>query len=230
MRSTVTAWLCLILGLLAADALQAQPDSLSTLRRARRDSLNQAFRPTMHAGVQAGPSWNELYFSPTVSQSLFQGFSIQAVVRYISDPHLGIQLEAGYERRGWTEELDTAVYTRQVDYVGLSALSHLSLGRGLFQPMLLLGPYVGYPLGEKEIVVEGELPGGRSYYGQPLPKKIQYGLQGGLGLGLDFGGFVIQLDGRYVLGFSNVFRPEDQVGTFSQSRAYNGRVALLLKL
>jgi hypothetical protein len=205
--------------LITTTSLQAQADSTR-------------FIPKTYVGVQYGMNWNEVMFSPSISQTLLAGNRLAAVFRYVGQKHLGVQLELAYDQRGWAEASDTLAtdYTRQLDYLDLVAYTHISIGNGKVRPVILLGSYLSYPLSQKETIPDGLNPNLTSYYGEPIPERIQYGLAAGLGFELLFGKFSIQLDGRYQAALSGIFPSTDARFIFSNSRGLSAQASVLFRI
>jgi len=191
-----------------------------------------AFRPVTYLGVQYGQSWNEVNFSPAIQQGFLVGQRLAAVLRYVGEPHLGVQLEVAYDQRGWAEVQDalSTRYTRQIDYLDLAIFSHLSVGKGVVRPFLLLGSYLSYPIGETETIPADWQPDRQAYYGTPLPQRLQYGLAAGLGLEVVLGPVSLQLDGRYRSALGGIFSTNNSSFTFSNGRGLSAQVSLLVRV
>lgn len=216
-------YMTIILALLIAhSSLLAQADST-------------AFRPQTMIGVQYGMSWNEVNFSPQISQTTLQANRFGALVRYTAEPHLGIQLEFAYDQRGWAETRDgvSSNYIRTIDYLEFAAFTHISIGRGAVRPVVLLGSYLSYPVAQAETIPSDptwtDFPLG--YYNVPLPERLQYGLAGGLGLELFFETFSFQLDARYRSALGGIFPTGNDFNlTFSNSQGLTAQASILVRL
>ncbi|MEL7162502.1 MAG: hypothetical protein AAFN92_17220, partial [Bacteroidota bacterium] len=91
-------------------------------------------------------------------------------------------------------------------------------------------PYVSFPLSESESLppeyvapVDPALP---LYYDFPFPFRINYGVQVGAGLNLELGPVTVQVEGRYLLGFSDLLRTGTTVAATSRRAGVGGRVGL----
>lgn len=194
-----------------------------------------AFQPQTHLGIQYGMSWNEVRFSsPQVAQDYLLGQRLAAVLRYTSEKHLGIQLELAYDQRGWKEKIDSLStnYTREISYLELAAFTHISIGKGAVRPLILLGSYLSYPLSETEFIPADWDASRSPYYGQPLPKRLQYGLAGGLGVEVVIGNISFQLDGRYRSALGGIFAAGDELVdfTFSNETGFTAQLTLSYRL
>ncbi|MEM1215076.1 MAG: outer membrane beta-barrel protein, partial [Bacteroidota bacterium] len=123
------------------------------------------------------------------------------------------------EQRGWRETVDgfSSTYLRELDYLDFAALTHISIGKKKIKPVIVLGPYLAYPLGQREEIPAG-WPTNRDYYGVPLPNRLQYGVGGGVGVEWRLGKWSVQVDGRYRSALGGVFATGDSQFTFSNLR------------
>ncbi len=215
-----------VLMIAVAVKLQAQADSTLI-------STGNSFEPSISLGVLYGMSWDGVNFSPVIAQDIYNGNRIAAVLRYLSDPHLGIQLELSYDQRGWVElaaDSNSANYVREASYLEFGAYSHITITKGAFKPMILMGPYFGFPLSDSETIPSDWDTSSRSYYTQALPSRLQYGLAGGIGFEWAFGKVSLQIDGRYRYSLGNIFPSGTDGLTFSQNRGYLANATLLFRI
>lgn len=213
---------CLLIGclaLLGSSVMSAQEDS--TL-----------FRPQTYFGVQYGMNWNTVMFSPQVDQATLIANRFGGVFRYVGQPHLGIQLELAYDQRGWAETIDSLStnYTRELNYLEFAAFTHISIGKGAVRPLVLLGSYLSYPISQQETIPADWDAERFSYYGEPVPERLQYGLAGGLGLEVYLGSVSIQLDGRYRSALGGIYASSDSRFIFSNSQGFTAQASLLFLL
>lgn len=218
-RVLVFTTLLMILSCCATVQLQAQADST-------------VFEPEIYIGVQYGMNWNEVRFSPRVDQVNLQRQRLGALLRYTGEKHLGIQLELAYDQRGWKESIDSlnTNYIREIDYLELAVFTHISIGSGTVRPLILLGSYLSYPIGQSESIPTDWDPNRITYYGQPLPERLQYGLAGGLGVEFVLGKTSIQIDGRYRSALGGVFAAGDSNFTFSNEVGFTAQLSLSYRL
>ncbi|MGH1435024.1 MAG: porin family protein [Lewinella sp.] len=214
--TTISLWVFLLLSI----TLVAQEDST-------------AFRPQTYLGVQYGMNWNTVMFSPQIDQATLVANRVGAVFRYVGQAHLGIQLEVAYDQRGWAETLEgiAADYTREIDYLEFAAFSHISIGNGTVRPLVLLGSYLSYPVGQTETIptsLDASLY--QDYYQELLPERIQYGLAGGLGLEVFLDRLTLQLDGRYRSSLGGIFSSSDNRFIFSNSQGFTAQASVLFRV
>ena len=201
---------------------------LSSSLSAQEDST--AFRPQTYVGVQYGMNWNTVMFSPQIDQGTLVANRVGAVFRYVGQAHLGVHLELAYDQRGWAEIRDgiNSNYTREIDYLEFAAFSHISIGNRKVRPLVLLGSYLSYPIGQTE-TIPAELAAAdyRSYYLELLPERLQYGLAGGIGAEIYLGKLTLQLDGRYRSALGGIFSSSDNRFIFSNSQGFTAQASLL---
>ncbi len=210
----------LLLFLALPQVLSAQTDSLDFRR--------------LQLGVVAGYAVHEVDFTPTADVQTLPGQSLGVALRYFDKQLVGFQAELAYETAGWQERYgETTVYERRHDYIDLQLLTQFSVGRGAVQPMLQVGPYLSVPVADQESLptdFDPEADPPNTYRGRELPFRLNYGLRAGLGLNIELGPVTVQLDGRYLQGFSNLLKPgQSQVAT-SIRRSYGGHVGLFYAL
>ncbi|MEO0731499.1 MAG: porin family protein [Bacteroidota bacterium] len=187
----------------------------------------------LQVGVGYGMMDYSVDFLPTADVEPLRGNNLGLQLRYFDNKLVGFQAALNYVQAGWRETIDTTFstfYERQTNYLEVQLLTQLSIGKGAVQPLLQAGPYVSFPLSEMETVppeyVAPENPPLPFYYDFPLPFRINYGLQIGAGLNLELGPLTVQIDGRYLIGFSDLIRTGTTVAATSRRAGVGGRVGL----
>lgn len=193
---------------------------------AQADSTN--FTPRFAVGLQYGNGFNDVRFAPTVNQEQQRGTRIALAFRYESERNLGVALELAYETRGWRETLDSfsSTYLREIDYIDFAAFTHITIGEKNIKPVIMLGPYLAFPLTQRESI-PSDWTSANSYYGEDLPNRLQYGLTGGLGVEWQLGKWSVQLDGRYRSALGGLFETGDNRFTFSNLKGLQAEATLL---
>ena len=178
---------------------------------------------------------HEVDFTPGVAVRTLGGNHYGFALRYFDKRLVGFQAEVSYVEAGWEETYgpDSTVYRRQTTYGEVQLMTQFSIGNGVVQPLLQLGPYLSIPLAENETLpADFPLPteSERTYRGRELPFRINYGLRAGLGLNLELGPLTLQLEGRYLQGFSNLIRPGESQAATSIRRGFGGQAGLFFAL
>lgn len=179
--------------------------------------------PEVYLGASFGMNGSMILFSPRVLQSYNTfGYNGGIAFRYITENHFGLQLEANYSQRGWTEE--GGGYSRQLNYVEVPFLTHYYLGdthRFIFN----LGPKIGYLLDEKVLKDDNLKPTAEQRI-IPAHNKFDYGIAAGFGYNLHTRkAGVLQWELRAYYGLASVF-PNSKVDFFSTSNFINASVNL----
>lgn len=203
-------------------------------------------------GANVGLNMNRIDFTPAIAQATQIGPTLGLTARYTSEVYFGmicaLQMELNYTRAGWREQVRnnqgtsiTDQYTRHMDYLQVSILAHLGFGREEKggKVFLLLGPQMGYKLGEKEIrsqqwtlrtradnsVIPDRSNDVYQQYGKATERPFDYGITAGLGLEWSnrLGHFLIDL--RYYYGLADIF---NNAKRDPFSRSANGMLGLKL--
>ncbi len=161
----------------------------------------------MYVGVHGGVIASMVSFTPTIEQSALNphlGANGGFIFRYAGHKVCGLQVELNYMRRGW-HEVETN-YTRNIDYIEVPFLMHLSVGKK-FRGFLNLGPQIGYAIHESETNRPVRFVTGQhiAQY-NPIDTPFDWGLAGGLGmLYRTKNAGVYQLEARFNFNFGDIF-------------------------
>lgn len=179
---------------------------------------------------------HDVDFTPSANTETVSGQRYNVALRYFDNKIVGFQAEVSLTNAGWQETIDTLFatnYERKIQFAEVLILTQLSIGNGAIQPMLQVGPYLSIPLSESEsIPTEFDVPdtNPRQYYGLELPSRLNYGGIVGAGLNLELGPLTIQLEGRYLIGFSDLFKTGDTVASTSRRLGLGGQVGVFWEL
>jgi len=178
--------------------------------------------PEIYIGATGGMNGSLVSFNPTVNQSMpLIGYNGGLSFRYITEKHFGLQIEANYSQRGWTES--NGLYSRRADYIELPLLTHIFWGnthRFIFN----LGPKVAYLLRETELINNVTEP--EEQHTKPIYHPFDYGIAAGVGYNLKTKKIgVLQLEARAYYGLSNIFA-DKKTDYFSLSNYMNVSVNL----
>lgn len=205
MKKTILIFTALFLSLVA----QAQDD----------------FESKTYLGVKMGGNISRMLSNPTIKQDLQNGLTGGIVFKHISQKSLGIQIELNYVQAGWSEQLETeSVYTRQLNYIQLPFMTHLSLGNRT-QFVLNLGPYISYLLSESEEINLAEGTIEKDYYGKEADGKGDFGLCFGIGMGQKTAIGLFQLEARISSSLTDIFTT-NPISGLSSSKSFTGEVCL----
>lgn len=162
------------------------------------------FEPSKkYIGATFGVGHSMVMFNPSVNQKIpFLGYNGGISFRYITEKHVGLQIELKYSERGWNDiEND---YIRKVSYVEIPFLTHIYIG-DTHRVIFNLGPKIGYKINDK--VLQNNNPNfDYANYVKDIKFPFDYGLAAGLGYNLhtrSLGVFELEARGNY--GLSDVF-------------------------
>lgn len=190
------------------------------------------FKTELYIGARGGMSYSKVRFYPSVTQSYQPGNMGGVVFRLISEPHIGFQVEVNYIQKGWKE--DSVGYSRQLNYINIPVMTHVSLGKKAVRFTLNLGPEVGYMISEKEKFtpeLASETSGYQEYYGKATDNQIDLLFTAGLGLEYHMkGGSAIVFEGRAYYSLPNLFNKDNYTYTISQSNGAMVSIAYLFEL
>ena len=204
------------------------------------------YRNNLAIGFNAGATFNNVVFSPSIKQGTHQGLVGGFTARYISEKYFamicGLQVECNFSQRGWKEKIEDGTgntYQRTLNYVEVPFLAHLAFGsdnRGA-RFFLNAGPQFSFFLSDKEEY--GGEPWNPSHrpnnvvyqYGKAVENEIEYGITGGLGLEVRTGIGNFLIEGRYYYGLSDIYG-NSKKDDFSRSglSVISGKVTYLFDL
>ena len=209
--------------LLPAILAGQSPDSTAVIKR-------------LQLGGGFGVMQHDVGFTPSANTNQLTGQRYSLNLRYFDNKLVGFQAEVSLTNAGWQETIDTLFssdYERKISYAEVLILTQLSIGNGIVQPMLQAGPYLSIPLSESEsIPTEFQVPNSNppEYYGLELPSRLNYGAIVGAGLNLELGPITVQVEGRYLIGFSDLFKTGTTVASSSRRNGLGGQVGVFWAL
>lgn len=178
-------------------------------------------RGDLALGINGGYALNRVSFNPTIKKTFKGGTTFGLTLRYTCEKYLAaicaLQAEVNYTNLGWKEDIDpeysTDTYYRDIYYLQIPVLARLGWGREVkgAQFFFLVGPQVGFYLGEKEHYSDPWAGTPRpnnvtQQYGKKVENIFEYGITAGAGLEISAkkaGHFLIE--GRYYYGLSDIF-------------------------
>ena len=172
----------------------------------------QAFKRELSAGASFGVNFASVSFSPRVPTKMSMGFNGGGTIRWITEPHLGLQAEVNFTQNGWAEKFETQPqyhYARTLNYIELPFLTHIYFGNRRVRFFVNLGPKVGYLLSES---TDSNLNGTNPNPNRPdeqhtlgVQKRFDWGLCGGPGLEIRTGIGSFLVEGRYYYALGDIF-------------------------
>ena len=183
------------------------------------------FVPEYGVGVRGGATASWVSFSPSVAQNSTYGLQAGGVFRYVSAKYFGVQVEANFTQRGWTEQSDAYTYTRQLNYVEVPFLSHIYFGGKVFRWFFNLGPSVSYQISDN---VESTVSNAHQQPRHTMAVKNRLDYAIAVGTGFEFNtkrAGIYQLEARYSFGLGDMF-PNSATDDYRRSSNQNLSVCL----
>ena len=174
------------------------------------------FKKELQLGASFSSSFSSVSLQPAINQKMLMGFGGGASLRWITEKHLGLQVELNYTQKGWSEmyeETPQFFYDRTINYLEMPLMTHIYFGKKNFRFIFNLGPKIAFMLNETtRDNLNGERPNKENtQHGMPVENRFDWGLCGGPGIELRTGIGSFVLEGRYYFGLGDFYgnRSED---------------------
>ena len=193
-------------------------------------NAQEKFKPQTMLGINGGINASEVYFSPSVKQIPTFGYLGGVVLKHISEPHLGIQLELNFTQKGWKENLDSSnVYARKFNYLELPFMTHIEIGQNNSKLVVNIGPTFSYLLSNSETIHLIDEYNNKTYYNTKIDNKIELGLCLGIGFiqSTVIGDF--QFESRFYQGINNIFKNNFDF-SFSTNQVLSVKMSYLFRI
>jgi len=192
-----------------------------------------AFKPSTYLGINAGTNLSLVSFTPSVNQDLLTSPSFGIILRHVSEPHIGLQLEVNFAGKGWKEKLDSiGSYKRNLETLDIPIMAVFIAGSRTVRFAFALGPYVSYLRHEKETINIADTLDYRAYYNKTLVNNLEFGFTGELGIELHTKLGVFGIRASYSHSLTNLFPLNVSEYYFSGSRnqVINAGISYFIKL
>jgi hypothetical protein len=142
------------------------------------------------------------------------------LLRTITEPHLGIQLEVNYLKRGWIEKfIASGDYERNQEILAVPVMTHIYFGEHTKTRLqFVIGPYVACLLSDSEINSVSDTLEFKDYYGKPIAPNVEFGFSGGVGVSFRTKLGLFELQGKYNHALTNLFKPGTEEFIYYGSR------------
>lgn len=202
-------------------------------------SAQTHYEPHVSVGGRLGTTFSNISFSPSVRETFTQGTTGAVTFTYQEEKLFGLLIELGWTSRGWKEDFEESPleYKRDLTYLSLPIMTHITFGTRRFKCFVNLGPEFGYMVSENissnfdynNLASVADWPERQRQTEQlamPIKNKFDYGIAGGLGFE-----FYLQprhsvnVEARYYFGLGNIF-PSSKADYFSASRCSSIEVGI----
>lgn len=192
------------------------------------------YRNDLSIGVNGGWALSNVGFVPRVDQGFHQGITGGMTLRYVCEKYFksicSVYAEVNYASVGWKQnivDIDenpvintvtgvAETYQRTINYIQIPIMANLAWGRERngFLFFVQAGPQMGIFLNEKtesNYALETRNKNDRAnpvvaQENMPVENKFDYGIAGGLGMGLGMGkAGHLMLEARYYFALGNIY-------------------------
>jgi hypothetical protein len=191
-----------------------------------------------YIGAKGGVVFSRVKFKPNVDQNFYMGNSGGLVLRMISEPHVGIQVEFDYLQKGWEEKPlsgSTQRYFHKLTYLDIPIMTHANLGNNKYRFTLNIGPDIAFLLSDSQGMNPAEpgipSPPPIAYWGMPIDTKIDFLFIGGLGSEYHFNRYAaLALDVRVFYSLTNLYDSKNYGYDPSQTNGIQVTLAYLFRV
>jgi hypothetical protein len=174
---------------------------------------NEPFKKEFYLGAKGGMVFGSVKFKPNVDQNMFTGNSAGLLLRMISEPHVGIQVEFNYLQKGWEEKPitgSTQSYFHKLNFLDIPIMTHANLGSKAYRFTFNLGPTIAFLLSDSQgmnpstpgIPASPPIP----YWGKPIDMTVDFLFTGGIGSEVHFKhAGAITFDARVYYSLTNLY-------------------------
>jgi hypothetical protein len=198
------------------------------------------FIPTLQIGVHGGVNYGNVRFEPSIRSTPVEMNNYGFILNYVSEPHLGIQLEANISQRGWQSNDTSFHHIRKMSYLEFPLLTYLTFGKKFFHFNINGGPYVAFyrdsfegfnisnPVADSVKSIVFKSYEYHQQYGNRPKNNLDYGYVLGAGFGFRTVVGEITFRFRYTQGLTNLFNQyPDGEFRFSQMKTYYAGIGYL---
>lgn len=156
-------------------------------------------------GIKFGANLSTITFEPSINQQPTLMYTGGLIFKHFEEKHAGIQLEINFSQKGWKEIIDSIHFnSRTLNYIEIPFMSHFYVGWDKSNVCLNIGPYVGYNILAKQTISSNDTLETTNYSFTDADNRFDFGLLGGVGIKQEFSFGIIQLEGRFSMGLTDV--------------------------
>ena len=195
-------------------------------------SQTRAFKPYVGLGFHGGMNISDVKFVQGIRDNSISYESLNLVsggliINLLAQENAGIQIEANISNRGWKETKDSVyTYRRDMRYLEIPVLTHLTFGKKRLRYVFNLGPYIAFhrkttesfEIDKKHLVIaEGDSIGSLM---QSVNNSIDIGFMIDAGIGVNTTAGIFQVKVRYSQGVLDIFEKYPE-GIYRSSQMRN---------
>ena len=174
-----------------------------------------------YLGINFGYGMSGVMFQPDLKQTSYAGsYSGGLSFKYVGEKYMAFQAELNYTQRGYKKpEIGDSIYTRTYNSIMLPMMAQGNVTYKRVSVLLNLGCYASYMLNSKDQIKTKGITYKNDYeFFLKRDRRYEFGVLGGIGLGLKFNPIMLQVESRYYYGLTNLYNPD-----YTNNRPYGSR-------
>lgn len=177
------------------------------------------FSTKRYFGVNYGYGISGITFQPRLDQKSYSGsYTGGLTFKYMGEKYLAFQAELNYTHRGFKmKEENPLIVPRTYNSIMLPMMGQGVITYKRASVLINLGCYASYMLNSK-YQAGSTASNGEFEFLNRRDRRYEFGVLGGLGLGLKLNPFMLQIESRYYYGLTNLYNPD-----YTNNRPYSSR-------
>jgi hypothetical protein len=174
-----------------------------------------------YLGINFGYGMSGVMFQPDLKQTSYAGsYSGGLSFKYVGEKYMAFQAELNYTQRGYKKpEIGDSIYTRTYNSIMLPMMAQGNVTYKRVSVLLNLGCYASYMLNSKDQIKTKGITYKNDYeFFLKRDRRYEFGVLGGVGLGLKLNPIMLQVESRYYYGLTNLYNPD-----YTNNRPYGSR-------
>lgn len=174
-----------------------------------------------YLGINFGYGMSGVMFQPDLKQTSYAGsYSGGLSFKYVGEKYMAFQAELNYTHRGYKKpEIGDSIYTRTYNSIMLPMMAQGNVTYKRVSVLLNLGCYASYMLNSKDQIKTKGITYKNDYeFFLKRDRRYEFGVLGGVGLGLKLNPIMLQVESRYYYGLTNLYNPD-----YTNNRPYGSR-------
>lgn len=174
-----------------------------------------------YLGINFGYGMSGVMFQPDLKQTSYAGsYSGGLSFKYVGEKYMAFQAELNYTHRGYKKpEIGDSIYTRTYNSIMLPMMAQGNVTYKRVSVLLNLGCYASYMLNSKDQIKTKGITYKNDYeFILKRDRRYEFGVLGGVGLGLKLNPIMLQVESRYYYGLTNLYNPD-----YTNNRPYGSR-------
>jgi hypothetical protein len=173
-------------------------------------------------GINFGYGVAGVMFQPDLKQTSYSGsYSGGLSFKYVGEKYMAFQAELNYTHRGYKMTVDNSnIPSRTYNSVILPIMAQGNVTYKSISVLVNLGCYASYMLNSEyqTNATNGTINSYDYEFFLKRDRRYEFGVLGGVGLGLKLNPILLQVESRYYYGLTNIYNPD-----YTNNRPYGSR-------